>query len=185
MRDSAQLGSLSPLSPNKTKSSPKSNAASSIVAGAEAQVDANLRRAERLRQSILKQAFSGGLVPQDEGDEPTSVLLERIRTKAPSPQPLSQRARGIKAAPLPRGEGGRRPGEGEPASAAGTAFTCIDDVTAAILAHMQPGHDYARAELADPLGLSTGQWNAAIQELKRIGKVRQTGEKRGARYQRT
>lgn len=33
----------------------------SIVAGAEAQVDANLRRAGRMRQSILKKAFSGGL----------------------------------------------------------------------------------------------------------------------------
>ena len=33
----------------------------SIVAGAEAQVDTNLRRADRLRQSILKQAFSGQL----------------------------------------------------------------------------------------------------------------------------
>ncbi len=42
----------------------------SIVAGAEAQVDANLRRADRLRQSILKQAFSGQLVPQNPNDEP-------------------------------------------------------------------------------------------------------------------
>jgi len=37
----------------------------SVVTKAEAQVDANLRRAERLRQSILKQAFSGQLVPPD------------------------------------------------------------------------------------------------------------------------
>jgi type I restriction enzyme S subunit len=47
---------------------------------------------------------------------------------------------------------------------------------------MQPGREYARADLADPLGLSTGRWNAAIQELKRQRKVRQLGEKRGARY---
>ena len=33
----------------------------SIAAEAEAQVDANLRRAARLRQSILKKAFSGAL----------------------------------------------------------------------------------------------------------------------------
>ena len=44
-----------------------------------------------------------------------------------------------------------------------------------------PG-SWAAAELANPLGLSTGRWNAAIQDLKRIGKVRQVGEKRGARY---
>ncbi|SDL98894.1 Type I restriction modification DNA specificity domain-containing protein [Geoalkalibacter ferrihydriticus] len=37
----------------------------SIVAEAEAQVDANLRRAERLRQSILNQAFSGQLITPD------------------------------------------------------------------------------------------------------------------------
>jgi len=36
----------------------------SIVAGAEAQVDANLRRADRLRQSILRKAFSGGFSQQ-------------------------------------------------------------------------------------------------------------------------
>jgi type I restriction enzyme, S subunit len=40
-----------------------------------------LRKAESLRQSILKQAFEGRLVPQDPNDEPASVLLERIRAE--------------------------------------------------------------------------------------------------------
>ena len=53
----------------------------SVIQKTEAVVDASLKRAERLRQSILKQAFSGQLVPQDPDDEPASVLLERIRAE--------------------------------------------------------------------------------------------------------
>ena len=40
-----------------------------------------LQQAEALRQSILKRAFSGQLVPQDPHDEPASVLLARIKTE--------------------------------------------------------------------------------------------------------
>ena len=48
-----------------------------------------LQQAEALRQSILKKAFSGRLVPQDPNDEPASELLARIRAErdAPSAKP--------------------------------------------------------------------------------------------------
>ncbi len=51
----------------------------SIIDKLEATVEASLKQANALRQSILKQAFSGQLVPQNPDDEPASALLERIR----------------------------------------------------------------------------------------------------------
>lgn len=40
-----------------------------------------LQQSEALRQSILKKAFSGQLVPQDSNDEPASALLARIQSE--------------------------------------------------------------------------------------------------------
>jgi len=51
----------------------------SIADGVEKTVGQSLAQAERLRQSILKKAFEGRLVPQDASDEPAGVLLERIK----------------------------------------------------------------------------------------------------------
>ena len=42
-------------------------------------VDENLSKAQALKQSILKKAFAGQLVPQDPSDEPAEELLKRIR----------------------------------------------------------------------------------------------------------
>jgi hypothetical protein len=60
-----------------------------IVAGIEARmsviekmgkdIELEIERAQALRHSILTEAFSGKLAPQDTNDEPASLLLERIR----------------------------------------------------------------------------------------------------------
>lgn len=53
----------------------------SIIDDNENEIDTQLQKSEALRQSILKQAFSGRLVKQNPNDEPASVLLERIKAE--------------------------------------------------------------------------------------------------------
>jgi type I restriction enzyme, S subunit len=51
----------------------------SVIEHLEADLDAKVENAQRLRQAILRRAFTGQLVPQDPNDEPAAALLERIR----------------------------------------------------------------------------------------------------------
>ncbi|MCU0796793.1 MAG: restriction endonuclease subunit S [Akkermansiaceae bacterium] len=50
-----------------------------VIEQNEREIDAALKRSAALRQSILKKAFTGQLVPQDPTDEPATALLNRIR----------------------------------------------------------------------------------------------------------
>jgi type I restriction enzyme S subunit len=76
----------------------------SVIDHLEADLDAKPKAAESPRQSILRHAFTGQLVPQDPNDEPASKLLERIaaersareqkqRTRPPSRAAGRRRAR--------------------------------------------------------------------------------------------
>jgi len=53
-----------------------------VIEQNEREIDAALKRSSALRQSILKKAFTGQLVPQDPTDEPASALFERIQVSS-------------------------------------------------------------------------------------------------------
>lgn len=53
----------------------------SVIERLASSMGPNLKRADRLRQSILRRAFEGKLAPQDPSDEPATVLLEKIRAE--------------------------------------------------------------------------------------------------------
>lgn len=75
------------------------NMQSMAIAQFLSDVSSRRKYVDGLRQSILKSAFSGQLVPQDPNDEPASVLLERIAAECGASRSLD---------PSPaRGEGGK------------------------------------------------------------------------------
>ena len=71
----------------------------SVCEKIEESIEQSLKQAESLRQSILKKAFEGKLVPQDPDDLPASVLLARIRAEREKDKP---------GTPLPRKTGRKK-----------------------------------------------------------------------------
>ena len=65
----------------------------SLIGSLEAEVESSIAKCETLRQSILKKAFSGQLVPQDANDEPASALLARIHSERAGRSPVKTRVK--------------------------------------------------------------------------------------------
>jgi type I restriction enzyme S subunit len=68
-------------------------AALSALAVLQSDIDLNLQKAEALRQSILKKAFAGELVPQDPADEPARELLARIRAEREAGSQMTKKSK--------------------------------------------------------------------------------------------
>lgn len=73
----------------------------------EESITQSLLQAEALRQSILKKAFEGKLVPQNPNEEPASALLERIRAERASGS-VKKTATGAKNAQVGTNRKGKR-----------------------------------------------------------------------------
>jgi type I restriction enzyme, S subunit len=71
----------------------------SLIEQVDAELEAQHKAAQSLRQSILAAAFSGKLVPQDPADEPASVLLERLRVQKAA-APASRQSRRAEGTPI-------------------------------------------------------------------------------------
>jgi len=81
VRDSDVFPQIIPLPPfhEQNKIVEEIESRLSIADNLEKVVDQSLKQSDRLRQSILKRAFEGKLVPQDPTEEPAEKLLERIK----------------------------------------------------------------------------------------------------------
>jgi type I restriction enzyme, S subunit len=62
----------------------------SIIKNIEITIKHHLKYATKLRNSILKYAFEGKLVPQDPNEEPAEILLERIKRERESTIPIKK-----------------------------------------------------------------------------------------------
>ena len=60
-------------------------------------IERGLAQSVAQRQNLLRAAFRGELVPQDPGDEPASVLLERLRAKRGGTKPAKTERKTRKA----------------------------------------------------------------------------------------
>lgn len=81
-----------PLSPEREQASIVDTVEDqlSIIDHLEADLAAKLKSSQSLRQSILRDAFAGQLLPQDPNDEPASALLSRIAAEREERAQLSR-----------------------------------------------------------------------------------------------
>ena len=65
----------------------------SFIDAASSAVESNLGKSSTLKKLVLREGFAGHLVPQDRSDEPTSVLLGRIKAARVVEAPQVPRSR--------------------------------------------------------------------------------------------
>jgi type I restriction enzyme S subunit len=128
----------------------------------EARLTAARKVVDRLTPALLAKAFRGELVPQDQGDEPASVLLERIRA--------ARQAEAASSGPPRRG---RKKAAANPATVALEAAPAPADCLAALL--RECGALSERALLAAS-ELEPARFRAQLALERQRGAIRDTPE---------
>lgn len=111
----------------------------------EADLDKHFESSSHLRQSILKSAFSGTLVPQDPNDEPASELLKRIAAEKSKPPA---------APPAHRGGPRKTRASSAPAQPAPAPTAPSGKWKSPGLAHLRKSAGMSQAALAKAAGLN-------------------------------
>lgn len=136
------------------------NSLMAMIDELEQQVFERKEQAQMLMQAVLREAFAGG-------DENCAVGLDDAADEIEAPEVR------VKGKPVQAAKSVERP-----------SFQAADqgNIPQTILAAMQPGQVYSRADLLVATGVAEADWTWAIRQLKDDGLVVQEGEKRGARY---
>jgi hypothetical protein len=106
------------------------------------------------------------------------AALESLVAAGTAPAPV--RARTLRDSPPRRTPRTARVGTGKESRNKGTPEDNVLESIVAMVAEKPDGA--SKADVTGKLGLTAGQWNAAITKLTEQGKIVRTGEKRGARY---
>lgn len=132
----------------------------SKIENLEKQIDETKNITRMLLQAVLREAFEGGdkNCVADLDDEADEIESPKVHVRRKPVQAVKSIER---SASQPATQG---------------------NITEAILATMQPGQIYSRADLLVATGIAEADWTWAIRQLKDDGLVVQEGEKRGARY---
>lgn len=127
-----------------------------LIENLEGEMDAGMRRLKALRQSILKAAFSGMLVPQDPNDEPASELLKRIAAEraAQSARPARSAAQRTPSKPR-KARVAAQPSVSSPAApSAAVAYSSVPGLAAAPLVAARKAAGLSQAQLAERAGMN-------------------------------
>ncbi|MGE4545688.1 MAG: restriction endonuclease subunit S [Pedobacter sp.] len=134
------------------------------------ELEAKLEKARQHSETLMEATVQLCLWERDSSK--THVPHPTLKTAEPKPAPKVRKQARVKVEPA-------QSFVAEPQQS-----TYGGNIPQIILDCMDSGHEYSRTEIITATRVSSADWTWAIRQLKELGKVRQIGERRGARYRR-